>query len=186
MVFRQKEGSMLQIVRFTREYSALFGRCPRCMRQSFLAASSAGIVTIALFGIFRELNAVTVVAAIGFLTTTLLWLAHITAFACRVASGKLRQSVRSEGDTRDRRTVLLNFGQAFVAMALATSAMPVRWPMSRPKEDTSEPKPEKRTLLAMNCWDGQCGGGTYCCQWGDDSWCCQNGTSCAPSVRGCS
>ncbi|GLR59337.1 DUF3624 family protein [Rhizobium indigoferae] len=177
---------MLRIVQFAREYSALFGRCPRCMRQSFLAASVAGIVTITLFGIYREINAITVLATTGFGATILLWLAHITAFAWRVASGKVRQSALSDGATQERRTVLLNFGQAFVAMALATSAIPVRWPMIPSNVDKSDPKREKGTILAMNCWDGQCGGGTYCCQWGDDSWCCQNGTSCAPSVRGCS
>lgn len=179
---------MSRIMQFLRDYPALFGRCPRCMRQSYLAAFLAGIVTAALFGFLREINTITFLAATVFLSATLLWISHLAAFAWRVAPGKIRQSShRNKGASRDRRTALVNFGQAFVAVALATSAMPVRWPLfsHHPDQNDNEPKRKGGTLLAVACWDGKCGSGTYCCQWGDDAWCCQNGTSCDPSIRGC-
>lgn len=176
---------MARIMRFTRDYPALFGRCPRCMRQSFFATVLIGIVTTVLFGLLREVNLITGVAASTFVAAAALWVAHITAFAWRIARGKIRHSTSShEGVPQDRRTVLRNFGQAFAAMALATSVVPVPRLTSADRSDP-EPKRKLGTLLAVACWDGKCVGDTYCCQWGDDAWCCQNGTTCDPSVRGC-
>jgi hypothetical protein len=168
---------MSRTVRFIRNHYVL-GRCPRCMRRSFLVALGLSLAAAALYWISGGNGVVAAAAAFACSAGLALWLAHLAAFAWRATLGE-RKREKHQAVAGDRRTAVQTFGRAFVSIALATSLGPARSLL------LANPEKEREMLLALACWDGKCYEGTFCCQWGDDAWCCQNGTTCAPSIRGC-
>jgi hypothetical protein len=103
----------------------MLGRCPRCMRQAFLATLGAWGLAAVLIALDVGSGMATpmVVVAIG-LTT--LWLAHVAAFALRVAMSARHAEVdlSSTGASPNRRQFAAEFARvaafAIVATTLAT------------------------------------------------------------------
>lgn len=107
------------------------GRCPRCMRQSFLFALGAWAVTIvlAVAQVGPTLVSMGVVAATSL---TLLWFGHITAVALRSAKHEYGIARNGSGGTAShdspvgpRRRFMLAFVKSAVFVA-AVTALPVR------------------------------------------------------------
>jgi hypothetical protein len=110
---------------FVRLLNGILGRCPRCMRQAFLATLGAWGLAAALIAldVGSWMATPMVVVAIGL---TALWLAHVAAFALRVAISARHAEVEpsSTGASPDRRQFAAEFARvaafAVVATALAT------------------------------------------------------------------
>lgn len=106
------------------------GRCPKCMRQSFvfmLAALGLAVVTSMVTSSPTLLIAGTVVA----LGSAGLWLSHMLAYALRSARRKtapssFRVSKKSAADIeiQPRRQFIISFARSFALVAAAT-ALPV-------------------------------------------------------------
>jgi hypothetical protein len=106
---------------------AHLGRCPRCMRQSFIFMLGAwGLVLVLLFATYSSTPTVT--SAIVATSLTILWLSHLTAFALRAARngtpamrGMAGANSPSDSLVQPRRRFILAFtkGAAFAALATA-------------------------------------------------------------------
>ena len=90
----EREDRMLRS--FVGLLNRILGRCPRCMRQAFLAALGAWGLAAALIAldVGSWMATPMVVVAIGL---TGLWLAHVAAFALRVAMSARHAEVDSRG-----------------------------------------------------------------------------------------
>lgn len=170
------------------------GRCPRCMRESFIAAFLSwlayGLYVVLCVRFFNSgpYYAVMVLP----LCLSVLWLVHIIAYAVRFTKREAQfYSVDSTGPSRrtewsNRRAAMKAFMRVAGGIALATS-LPVG-ARTAVTDAPSQSKPNNKAIgrqYAMNCYSGQCAGNTFCCEWGNNSWCCENGTSCDPSTYGC-
>ena len=105
------------------------GRCPKCMRQSFLAMLGLGGLAflISLTATSPILLIVSKILAVG---SVGLWLSHLTAFALRAmrntnpSAGNARaQNVAT--DLRPRRQFILAFAKGF-ALATTATVLPTR------------------------------------------------------------
>ncbi|WP_353026324.1 DUF3624 family protein [Mesorhizobium sp. M0991] len=159
------------------------GRCPKCMRQSFIASCIGWLAVWVIIGSGFITSAGPILhysVALALLLSGL-WLLHLVIYAIRYSLR--RTKLQSPSDVKAgehsplRRSFIANFSTAFASMAIMTT-------MPRTVEFDSHKK-GAGTQLAMNCYDGQCGPGTFCCQWGNSSWCCQDGTSCDSSNHAC-
>ncbi|WP_352483895.1 MULTISPECIES: DUF3624 family protein [unclassified Mesorhizobium] len=158
------------------------GRCPNCMRQSFLASCIGWLAVGITYGSGFVTSAGPILHCSVALALLLsgLWLLHLVVYAIRYSlrQTKLQSPSVNAGEYSPlRRSFIANFSTAFASLAIMTT-------LPRIKE-LETPKKGRGTQLAMNCYDGQCGQGTFCCQWGDSSWCCQDGTSCDSSNHAC-
>ena len=90
------------------------GRCPRCMRQSFMAAFAAWGLVLAISLVASKPVFMPVVLAAA------LWLAHLATFARRAALTARRASP-SQAPALSRRQFLPIFVRVFVAAALLTA-----------------------------------------------------------------
>lgn len=122
-------GRLFGVKRMMGAVAAKFGRCPRCMRQSFAIAVVAWVFSFTAYAMARPVLA----TAFGILALGLsgLWLAHLATFASRAAvnvEGKadgppnepasIRTSVHS---TMPRRRFFRTFAKAFAFAAIATA-----------------------------------------------------------------
>lgn len=103
------------------EINAKLGRCAVCMRQCFVAAVSAWAVSLALWLVIA-IHLIADVALVAATCLTVLWIAHLVAYASRMAAA-------SEGHVTSahkisRREAIPTFARAFGAIALST-ALPV-------------------------------------------------------------
>lgn len=116
---------------------SMLGRCGYCMR----AAATSALVTwlIALPISAATSNPFIAMAAIGTSSAlTLLWIAHISAYALRSAQCKLRTPTVAEDGTaayQSRRDLFPMFAKAFVLVALAT-AIPSVFQAARAQDDS--------------------------------------------------
>ena len=114
---------------------ATFGRCPRCMRQSFLAALGAWALVVAVWLIIGG-NAITDASAIAALGVTALWIAHLVAYAGRSVVALMR--LRDRGTRMmSRREIIHTFARALGAIAL-TTALPVATTFAQNRCDCSK------------------------------------------------
>ena len=111
----------------TRSHAFLrrIGTCPKCMRESFLAAAASWVACLAAglagagFGTYLPLAAGSIVAGL----LTLLWLVHLVVFAVRAlpGSGGAPDSVAPvAGATMHRRAFVLRFASVVLGAAMAT------------------------------------------------------------------
>lgn len=144
------------------------GRCPRCMRKSFVTAAWAWLAVIAFDQFTR---ATFIILPVGIFATifTILWIAHISTFAARQSAifAVLLAPAKfpSEGEIMDRgrRTVLPFIAKALVA-SVAIAVLPVVGRARNSSEQESGDKcmdtcdSEKDTCIA-GCGDEPPGGG---------------------------
>jgi hypothetical protein len=92
---------------------AKLGRCPKCMRSSFVFAAAlwGAALGAGQFGAWRALAIALLAAA---LAAGALWLAHLAAYAFRSA----------DGVDPARRRAIPAFAKAFAIIAIATMAGP--------------------------------------------------------------
>ncbi|MBI2719666.1 MAG: DUF3624 family protein [Rhizobiales bacterium] len=165
------------------------GRCPKCMRTSFLFAAGSWIVVLAVsrVPIFPPIAALIWIVPICF---TLLWIGHLAAFAKRSAQGALhrgRDEARGRGHVAaaaanwPRRRFLFFFVKAFVFAAVATA-----FPVNAMAQSCSCSDPNCTCPPNQpNCFINPARQESFCCSSGDTgcgspllSWCCPNGTNC--------
>ena len=103
------------------------GRCSRCMRQSCVFMLGSWGLTIALMGASTSSLVLHLVEAIS-VAATVLWLAHLVAFAARTVKGELSSereaTVRNASDDPSippRRRFLFEFAKNFLLVAAATA-----------------------------------------------------------------
>jgi hypothetical protein len=96
---------------------AHLGRCPRCIRQSFLYALGAW----GAFGGSLALNRALITAclALAAFSLTLLWLAHLTVSAARGMAGERNDARAASG--LSRRQLFSRFAQSLGTLALVTA-----------------------------------------------------------------
>ena len=121
---------MARLPRPLRRALRRIGRCPKCMRTSFVVASTAWVGT-GFFCAVVESRAIGMAAFDISCALTALWFAHLARYAMRVnareKSGAARgcaKGVRAIGECRDqwsRRRALRSFAEAFVVMAAITA-----------------------------------------------------------------
>jgi hypothetical protein len=114
---RKAEWRTTSMATLTNSFLVTLGRCPRCMRSSFAAAATAGLIA----GLAAALTGPSYLAAFPgavALGLTGLWLAHVAAFAARAT----RQAVPVR-TSLTRRHALLGFAQSFV-FAVAAASLP--------------------------------------------------------------
>src|ERR1700687_3904635 len=125
---------------------ASFGRCPKCMRQSFLAALCAwtSVVALQLFVGESTLTATAIVVALGLAA---LWVAHLVAYATRaVATPKVRRDRTAiQASLMSRRETIPAFARALGAIALATAL------------------PATTVFADAKCDCSRCSSDQYCC-----------------------
>lgn len=98
------------------------GRCPKCMRQAFLAALFSWIA-VAATGVAVDETIVTVALAAVALGLSALWLAHLATYAARVTARGGAAPAAGKGDGLSRRELIPVFARTLGGIALAT-AMP--------------------------------------------------------------
>lgn len=155
--------------KLVRDYlDANLGQCPKCVRQSFIAAAASWMfVVIAAF--WQWSSFLILIASLIAATATLLWLSHLLAFALRAAH-------RAKDDNVDpRRNFVRNLcrGLAFVTL---TSALPgVAFAQIRCTCRAPTPK------CCYN-YDGTsfvCAASTrVCCAHSTSPWSCPSGQNC--------
>ncbi|MDE2163348.1 MAG: DUF3624 family protein [Alphaproteobacteria bacterium] len=103
------------------------GRCPKCMRQSFIFMMGAWAVALVTPSV-TDLPAPAIAAAALASAATVLWLAHITAFALGAAgsadkSGNtaLERNISAGLVSQQRRQFISSFAKVFVLGAAATA-----------------------------------------------------------------
>ena len=103
------------------------GRCPKCMRQSFIFMLGTWSVVLAVI-YFADLPAPVTAAAMLALGATALWLAHVTAFALGAARSRraseskaLDKRVTTEIVLQQRRQFISSFAKTFLLAAAATT-----------------------------------------------------------------
>ena len=102
-----------------------FGRCPYCMRKAFLAMAAAWGLSAFTMN-FADSPSLSVAAELIAATLTLLWAAHILAFASRSAFASRISAQLEVGDAQglvSRRSVLPMFVKV-LAVATVASALP--------------------------------------------------------------
>jgi Protein of unknown function (DUF3624). len=107
-----------QNVIFSRASNDL-GRCPTCMRKSFVLA----VASYAVSGTISFLSASSILLIFSALVSglsTALWVAHLFAYSARKHSNALSTTGAK------RRTAILGFSKTLVGVALAT-AVPTAW-----------------------------------------------------------
>ncbi len=100
------------------------GRCPTCMRQSFIAALISSLTAAAAWlWLGRPLMAALIsVTATGLV---LLWLAHVVAYARRAqADGPTQRDADHDLPDPSRRALAPGFAKLVVGVALATALPP--------------------------------------------------------------
>ncbi len=165
------------------------GRCPKCMKTSFLAAAAAWAVALALASMPTVPSIGAAIWAVP-AVLTLLWIGHLASFAGRATRGAFR---RAEDEERirgasasamirwPRRRFLLTFAKMLVIAAAAT-ALPFR----AMAQDCSCADPECTCPPdAPDCYINPARQESFCCAYGDVgcsspllSWCCPNGSNC--------
>ncbi len=100
------------------------GRCPRCMRQCFIAATAGWAVTVSTW-VFGGGSTITEFSGALALVLTSLWLLHITVFAARVVADPTQPASAHVATDHARRAFICAFSRAFGGVALAT-ALPAR------------------------------------------------------------
>ena len=98
---------------------AKLGRCPRCMRQSLLAASAGLVLALAL----TVLAPAPLLVAIGWIAAfalAALWVAHVVAFSARAAIAGRDGAERKRADRWQRRKFLEVFAKTLLLVAAAT------------------------------------------------------------------
>jgi hypothetical protein len=107
------------LTRLRTTVSATFGRCGRCMQKSFLAALCSWILVIGV-ALIGDDSRITAAALIGALALTLLWTAHLVAYAAR--SVAVSERPRNDGTPdMSRRGFIPRFVRALGLVALATA-----------------------------------------------------------------
>jgi hypothetical protein len=155
------------------------GRCPKCVRTSFLVAVAASCAALILptatnSPFLTTASRVLAVASAG------LWLSHLVAFALRAGRSAsmsnetaLRETRRSSPYQGARRQFIVSFAKSFV-FAVAATALPFR---SAFAADCNCASPLKC------CWDftgtvSVCAAADAVCCAGQNPWSCPNGHNC--------
>jgi hypothetical protein len=139
------------------------GRCPRCMRKSFLAALAAWAMVF-VADAMRVPSAAGMALTLVSLGLSALWLAHVAAFAGRataaaMSKGSSGATMPTSSPLRSRREVAIEFARttAFVALATALST----------KVALACVQPPKSCSANSDCTCSQCCGdlaGIHVCQ----------------------
>ena len=142
------------------------GRCPKCMRQSFLAMAAGWTALLLALSTGPVLDSVVLIrlTAICAISFTLLWSTHVLTYAMR-RRAKLSSDSRIDSvDVHRRqffRATAYPFGAAVIAVAVATAF------------------PRLARADVYPCANTSCDQGTICCS--DSSgngYCCDARTSC--------
>jgi hypothetical protein len=103
------------------------GRCPKCMRQSFLFMLGAWGVVLAAVLVTNSLLPIIAATTLA-VAATGLWLAHLTAFALGKASSpsiskgeQIERKLATELVAAQRRQFISSFAKVFVLAAAATA-----------------------------------------------------------------
>jgi hypothetical protein len=171
-----------------RAFGRKLGRCPTCMKTSFLAAAAAWLLALGVAT--QTSSAAGTVVWLAPVAFTMLWIAHLAAFAGRATRGafqKAQERDRRLGrpaatpTRRSRRRFVLHFARTFAIAAVATS-IPLRLQaQSCSCADADCFCPAEYP----NCFINPATQESFCCAYGDTgcgspllSWCCPNGTNC--------
>lgn len=104
------------------------GRCPKCMRQSFLVALAAWAAAI-IARVMDGSGALSIGIALGAGALSLLWVAHLLAYAARSVA-PLPAGDSSGAETLSRRDIIPKFARAVGVMALVTATPASVWAQS--------------------------------------------------------
>ena len=166
---------------------AKLGRCPKCMRQSFVFMLAAwGLAfALALTASSPALRVASMMMAVG---SAGLWLSHLTAFALRMAGnataskdGARERKVAPDLAPRPRRRFVLGFAKSFVLVAAAT-ALPIRAVFAQAACNCPASAPK-----CCYAYDGRsyvCAPSNANCCASANPWYCSSGTNCYGD-RGC-
>ncbi len=97
-------------------FSGSLGYCQRCVRKAFLA--SAGMWALALASAASPWSQIWIVPVLAAVGLTILWVAHLVAYAGKVAA---TDSAKQDDDLLSRRSLLPIFLRALASAALVTS-----------------------------------------------------------------
>jgi hypothetical protein len=142
------------------------GRCPRCMRQSFLAMAAGWMALLLALGTGPLLNSALLIplTAICAILFTLLWSTHVLTYAMRKRAKLSSDRQIDSVDMRRRQfftATAYPFGAAVVAVAVATAF------------------PRLARADVYTCGNTSCDQGTLCCtDHSGNGYCCEEGTSC--------
>jgi hypothetical protein len=100
------------------------GRCPRCMRQCFIAAFVSWITAAAAW-LFFGLSTITELIGVIALAPAWLWVSHIAVLASRTVAHTRRAALDNPVVDSSRRAFIPTFARVFLGITLAT-ALPVR------------------------------------------------------------
>lgn len=120
---------LARLPRPLRRFLRKIGSCPKCMRTSFVAAATSWLATGLLCTVIHSMQADGAAVGLSCLLS-LLWVAHLVRYACRVNARTKACVVRGFSDKPgmalraqpwSRRRALRSFAAAFVLMAAITS-----------------------------------------------------------------
>ncbi len=159
---------------------AHLGRCPRCMRQSFVFMLGAWGLALALpFATSSPTPAVA--SAIAAASLTLLWLGHLAAFALRAAGngapamrGMTGAPSPSDSPVQPRRRFMLAFTKAAAFAALATA-----FPLGTVFAQTCPCAAPLKCCFSFDAKYYDCApSDAMCCGHPTNPWHCNSGSSC--------
>src|ERR1700691_121542 len=164
---------------------ARLGRCPRCMRQSLLAAVSGLVLALALT-VLAHAPLLVVSSWIAAFALAALWVAHVVAFSLRAAIASRKAAVRSGSGAAswERRKFLGAFAKTLLLVAAAT-VFPVTFRAASADEcscpQVALPNGVFNTARqeCACCASNQVG-----CTSAKKTWCCDKGHDC-PGDDGC-
>ena len=141
------------------------GRCRSCMRASFLSAACVWLAAFVVFAVAPSARALGLAFLAAGATLSVLWLAHLTAYAARAARCRLSTATIATDGTvtrHSRRELVPLFAKAFALIAFAT-ALPALASKAMAQDSTCPAN------LPYPC------GTQYCCEI-QSAWYCQGYT----------
>ena len=179
----------ISIARKVEAIGTKLGRCPRCMKTSFLVAAAAWALALAIASMPTP-QPIGILVWVVSAACTMLWIGHLAAFATRAKRGAFRKAgdeARIRGKSAaamvrwPRRRFVLTFAKTFLVAALATS-----FPLKLMAQSCSCSEPDCTCPPdAPNCFINPALQESFCCGYEDTgcaspllSWCCPNGTNC--------
>jgi MFS family permease len=153
--------------------NAVLGRCPKCMRLSFISMLGAcGLVLLA--AMVTQSPALLIATRLIAAGAAALWLSHLMAYA-------KRNALRANGDVQPRRQFIAAFARSFI-FVMAATAFPVGTVFAQSCDCASNMK---------CCWNyagdvSVCAPlDANCCAHASSPWSCPQGHDCYGDAGGC-
>jgi hypothetical protein len=128
------------------------GRCPKCMRTSFLAAISSSVFAIAIT-VMANYPSVVAMSWIAAVALVGLWIAHLVAYSVRATAFRIAIPEGQGATFLSRREIFPTFFRALGAMAL-TTALPAATAFAQSRCDCSKCRSDQKCCPTAN---GYCG-----------------------------